>query len=71
MKTYTLEYRYAGDRNFFKTIIPAESDEEAIFDAENYINGENAQVAGKPKEGNFIELGFVYHNGKLIEVLHF
>jgi hypothetical protein len=57
--TYIIKYRYAGDTNFFEKTICAECDPEAIFDAQAFVEEENAKVAGKPKSGNYIDTAFV------------
>ena len=59
LRTYIVEYRYNGCGNFFKKEISAESLEEAMYDANVFIETENAKVADKPKAGNYIEIAFV------------
>ena len=72
LHTFTVEYRYFDDLNWFKKEISAESIEEAIFDAQAWIESENATIGNRPKAGNYIDTAFVREwNGKNQEVLKF
>ena len=75
MKTRNL--RPSVDENkemdeLFEEETPAESEAEAIYDAKSFVESENAQVANRPKAGNFIELAFVREwSGKTVAALEF
>lgn len=72
LKTFVVEYRYNDCGYFFKKEIAAESEAEAIYDAKSFVESENAQVANRPKAGNFIELAFVREwSGKTVAALEF
>lgn len=72
LHTFTVEYRYFDDLNWFKKEIPAESIEEAVFDAKAWIDSENTTIGNCPKAGNYIDLAFVREwNGRNQEVLKF
>ena len=59
LKTYTVEYRYYGCTNFFKKEIPAESLAEALYDAREWIEAQNATIGNRSKVGNYIDIAFV------------
>ena len=72
LRTFTVEYRYFDDLNWFKKDIPAESIEEAAFDAQSWIESENATIGNRPKAGNYINIAFVREwNGQNRKVLEF
>ena len=72
LRTFTVEYRYFDDLNWFKKDIPAESIEEAAFDAQSWIESENATIGNRPKAGNYIAIAFVREwNGQNRKVLEF
>lgn len=72
LRTFTVEYRYFGDQNWFKKEISAESIEEAAFDAQTWIESENATIGNRAKAGNYIDLAFIREwNGKNKTVLKF
>ena len=72
LRTFTVEYRYFDDQNWFKKEISAESIEEAAFDAQAWIESENATIGNRPKAGNYIDLAFIREwNGKNQKVLKF
>ena len=72
LRTFTVEYRYFDDQNWFKKEISAESIEEAAFDAQSWIESENATIGNRPKAGNYIDLAFIREwNGKNQKVLKF
>ena len=72
LRTFIFEYRYFGCLNWFKKEIPAESIEEAAFDAQAWIESENATIGNRAKAGNYIDLAFIREwNGKNQKVLKF
>jgi hypothetical protein len=72
LRTFTVEYRYFDDQNWFKKEITAESIEEAAFDAQVWIESENATIGNRPKAGNYIAIAFVREwNGQNQKVLEF
>lgn len=72
LRTFTVEYRYFDDQNWFKKEISAESIEEAAFDAQAWIESENATIGNRAKAGNYIDLAFIREwNGKNKTVLMF
>ena len=72
LRTFTVEYRYFDDQNWFKKEISAESIEEAAFDAQAWIESENATIGNRPKAGNYIDLAFIREwNGQNQKVLKF
>ena len=72
LRTFTVEYRYFDDQNWFKKEISAESIEEAAFDAQAWIESENATIGNRAKAGNYIDLAFIREwNGKNQKVLKF
>lgn len=72
LRTFTVEYRYFDDQNWFKKEISAESIEEAAFDAQAWIDSENATIGNRAKAGNYIDLAFIREwNGKNQKVLKF
>ena len=72
LRTYIVEYYYKGCNNLFSKHILAESLADAVYDAYIFIETENAEVAGKPKVGNYIETAFVREwFGKKQAVLNF
>ena len=72
LRTFTVEYRYFDDQNWFKKEISAESIEEAAFDAQAWIESENATIGNRAKAGNYIDLAFIREwNGQNQKVLKF
>lgn len=72
LRTFTVEYRYFDDQNWFENEISAESIEEAAFDAQVWIESENATIGNRPKAGNYIAIAFVREwNGQNRKVLEF
>lgn len=72
LRTYNVEYRYNDCDFFFKKRISAESLADAVYDANVFIEAENAKVANKPKAGNYIEIAFVSDwSGKEQAVINF
>ena len=72
LRTFTVEYRYFDDQNWFKKEISAEIIEEAAFDAQAWIESENATICNRPKAGNYIAIAFVREwNGQNRKVLEF
>ena len=59
LRTYIVEYYYNNCDNLFEKRISAESLADAVYDANVFIEAENAKVADKPKAGNYIEIAFV------------
>ena len=59
LKTYTIEYRYSGCQNWHSKEISAESISEAIFDAQSWIESENAAIGNRSKVGNYIDRAYV------------
>lgn len=59
LRTYIVEYYYKDCNNLFSKHILAESLADAVYDANVFIEAENAKVADKPKVGNYIEVAFV------------
>ena len=72
LRTFTVKYRYFGDLNWFNKGIPAESIEEAAFDAQAWIESKNATIGNRAKAGNYINIAFVSEwNGQNQKVLEF
>lgn len=72
LRTFTVKYRYFGDLNWFNKEIPAESIEEAAFDAQAWIESKNAAIGNRAKDGNYIDIAFVTdYNEKNQKVLEF
>ena len=72
LRTFTVKYRYFGDLNWFEKEIPAESIEEAAFDAQAWIESKNATIGNRAKAGNYIDIAFIRElNGQNQKVLKF
>lgn len=73
LKTYVIRYRYAGCSNFFEKEIAAETEAEAVADAKSFVMERNAEVAGKQKAGNYIDICFVrdYQAARNIAAINF
>ncbi len=72
LRTFTVKYRYFDCLNWFKKEISAESIEEAAFDAQAWIESENATIGNRAKAGNYIDIAFVSEwNGQNQKFLEF
>lgn len=72
IKTYYVGYRYCGCSNTFKKDIPAECLAEAVHDAKEWIEQQNATIGDCPKVGNYIDIAVVRDwTGKEKDVIKF
>ena len=72
LHTFIVEYRYFDNQNWFKKEISAEIIEEAAFDAQAWIDSENATIGNRAKAGNYINIAFIREwNGQNQKVLEF
>lgn len=72
LRTFVLKYRYCEDLYWFEKHIPAESGAEALYDAKDFVESENAKVVGKPKAGNYIDMAIVSEwSGEIVKIMNF